>query len=113
MFKDTKKELERLEAELLAEQEEPEEVEEYEEWEEDLLDDDDDFGVEEVHRNFRSHYRAYNTDRTDWDPEELGEELDRKPKTGIWWLCALVLALTAGIFAVLAWWVMRFKGGIL
>ena len=34
MFKDTKKELERLEAELLAEQEEPEEVEEYEEWEE-------------------------------------------------------------------------------
>ena len=109
MFKDTKKELERLEAELL--EEEPEE----EQWDEDddLLDDDDDFGVEEVHRNFSNRYKAYNTDRTDWDPEELGEELDRKPKTSIWWLCALALALTAGIFIVLALWIMRLNGGLL
>ena len=116
MFKETQKELERLEAELLAEEEEEleEEYEEDEEaWEDDLLDDDDDFGEDspEVYRNFSNRYRAYNTDRTDWDPEELGEELERPRRSGIWGLCALALALVAGIILALAWWV--FNGGTL
>ena len=106
MFKDTQKELQRLEAELLAE--EPENEEEYED---DLLDYDDDFGEEEQHRNFSNRYRAYNGDRTDWDPEKLSEELERPRKAGIWGLCALAMALIAGIFFVLAWWVAKFNGG--
>ena len=95
MFKDTKKELDRLEAELLEE----------EEWdeEEDLLDDDDDFGEDlpENYRNFSNRYKAYNGDRTDWDPEELGEELERRRRPGIWVLCAVVLILTAAVFLLL------------
>ena len=95
MFKDTKKELERLEAELL--EQEPEESEE------DLLDDDDDFGEEtpEIYRNFSNRYKAYNTDRTDWDPDDPAEELERKPKRGF---ALLWLLLLAGVIGVLAWW---------
>ena len=118
MFKDTQKELERLEAELLAEEEEEleEEYEEDEEaWEDDLLDDDDDFGEDspEVYRNFSNRYRAYNTDRTDWDPEELGEELEEPRKPSIWGWCALALTLVACILLVLIWWAVRFYGGAL
>ncbi len=103
MFKDTQKELERLEAELL--EEEPEQWDE----EDPLLDDDDDFGEEtpEVYRNFSNRYKAYNTDRTDWDPEELGEELDRKPISG---LALFLLVLMAGIIGLLVWW--YFGGGL-
>ena len=111
MFKDAKKELERLEAELLAEEpeQEYEETSEYDR----LLDDDGDFGEDgpDTYRNFASRYRAYNSDRTDWDPEDLGEELDRPKSSGIWGLVALALGLLAGIFLLLAWWVTRFYGG--
>ena len=102
MFKDTKRELERLEAELL--EQEPEESEE-----EDLLDDDDDFGEEtpEIYRNFSNRYKAYNADRTDWDPEDLAEELERKPKYG--WIIFFLLLL-AGVIGALAWW---YLGGYL
>ena len=102
MFKDTKKELERLEAELR--EEEPEELDE----EDPLLDDDDDFGEEtpEVYRNFSNRYKAYNADRTDWDPEDLGEALERRPRRGL----AVFLLLLAGVIAALAWW--YFGGGL-
>ena len=110
MFKDAKKELERLEAALLEEEEE-----QWDEEDEDdaLLDDDDDFGEEEpeVYRNFSNRYKAYNTDRTDWDPEELGDELEKPRSSGIWGLCALAMALIAGIFLVLAWWYYKLFGG--
>lgn len=109
MFKDAKKELERLEAALL------EEEEEEEQWDEEdaLLDDDDDFGEEvpEVYRNFSNRYKAYNADRTDWDPEELGDELEKPRSSGIWGLCALALALIAGIFLALGWWYLKLNGG--
>ena len=103
MFKDTKKELERLEAELL--EDEPEQWDE----EDPLLDDDDDFGEEtpEVYRNFSNRYKAYNADRTDWDPEDLGEELERRPRRG--WIVFLLMLL-AGVIAALAWW--YFGGGL-
>ena len=103
MFKDTKKELERLEAELL--EDEPEQWDE----EDPLLDDDDDFGEEtpEVYRNFSNRYRAYNADRTDWDPEDLGEELERRPRRG--WIVFLLM-LMVGVIAALIWW--YFGGGL-
>ena len=107
MFKDTKKALERLEAELLAQEEEYEE-----EWEEDEDPSEDQEEPAELYRNFSNHYRAYNTDRTDWDPEELGEALESRPKSGIWGLCAVVLLLVAGVFLLLAWLVQR-NGGFL
>ena len=112
MFKDAKKELERLEAALLEEEQEQWD-EEDEEWDDTLLDDDDDFGEEapEVYRNFSNRYKAYNTDRTDWDPEELGDELKKPRSSGIWGLCALAMALIAGIFLVLAWWYFKLNGG--
>ena len=116
MFKDTQKELERLEAELLAQEPEDAQAEESdEEWDDQdsLWDDETDFGQEvpEVYRNFSNHYKAYNSDRTDWDPEELGDALDRPSRAGIWALCALAMALVAGIFLVLAWWVVKLNGG--
>ena len=103
MFKDTKKELERLEAELL--EDEPEQWDE----EDPLLDDDDDFGEEtpEVYRNFSNRYKAYNADRTDWDPEDLGEELERRPRRG--WIVFLLI-LMVGVIAALIWW--YFGGGL-
>ena len=103
MFKDTKKELERLEAELR--EDEPEQWDE----EDPLLDDDDDFGEEtpEVYRNFSNRYRAYNADRTDWDPEDLGEELERRPRRG--WIVFLLM-LMVGVIAALIWW--YFGGGL-
>ena len=107
MFKDAKKELERLEAELLAQEEAEEELEA----EESLPDDGED--SPELYRNFSNHYRAYNADRTDWDPEELSEELNRPKKSGVWGLCAVVLLLVAGIFLLLAWWLLRRNGGFL
>jgi hypothetical protein len=109
LFKDAKKELERLEAALLEEEEEEEQWDE----EDDLLDDDDDFGEEapEVYRNFSNRYKAYNADRTDWDPEELGDELEKPRSSGIWGLCALALALIAGIFLALGWWYLKLNGG--
>ena len=113
MFKDTKKALERLEAELLAQEEEyEEEYEEEEEWEEDEDPSEDEEEPTELYRNFSNRYRAYNTDRTDWDPEDLGEALESRPKSGIWGLCAVVLLLVAGIFLLLAWLVQR-NGGFL
>ena len=104
MFKDAQKELKRLEAELL--EEEPEERDE----EDTLLDDDDDFGEEtpEVYRNFSNRYKAYNADRTEWDPEDLAQELERKPKRSC--LALLLLALFAGVIGLLAW---RYFGGVL
>lgn len=100
MFRDTQKELERLEAELWDEEEE--------EWEEDesLLDDDDDFGEDlpENYRNFSNRYTAYNADRTDWDPDDMAGELERKPRSGPWVLCAVALLLTAAVFLLLAWY---------
>ena len=103
MFKDTQKELQRLEAELR--EDEPEEWDE----EDPLLDDDDDFGEEtpEIYRNFSNRYKAYNADRTDWDPEDLGEALERRPRQG---LAVFLLLLLAGVIAALAWW--YFGGGL-
>ena len=105
MFRDTQKELERLEAELREDEEEYEE--EWEDEEDDsLLDDDDDFGEDlpENYRNFSNRYKAYNSDRTDWDPDDLAEELEHKPRSGPWVLCAVALLLTAAVFLLLTWY---------
>ena len=133
MFKDAQKELKRLE-ELLEEEEEElseEEPEEefdeafFGEYEDEPQNDDDAFDEEEweqIHatlvfrsgaEKFRQQLaaqqagsRAYNSDRTDLDPEDLEEELSgEKSLTG---LVALTVLLTLGIVGMVIWFLLRY-----
>ena len=133
MFKDAQKELKRLE-ELLEEEEEEGSEEEPEEefdeaffgeYEDEPQNDDDEFDEEEweqIHatlvfrsgaEKFRQQLaaqqagsRAYNSDRTDLDPEDLEEELSgEKSLTG---LGALTVLLTLGIVGMVIWFLLRY-----
>jgi len=133
MFKDAQKELKRLE-ELLEEEEEEGSEEEPEEefdeaffgeYEDEPQDDDDAFDEEEweqIHatlvfrsgaEKFRQQLaaqqagsRAYNSDRTDLDPEDLEEELSGgKSLTG---LVVLTVLLTLGIVGMVIWFLLRY-----
>ena len=98
MFKDTDEALARLEAELLAEEEEDLTDEEYEEYEEEPEEDESAVPPEYVYedtrpsagpviyqnysndygknlRNYANGYRAYTADVTDEDPDAYSEEL--------------------------------------
>lgn len=120
MWRDAEEELQRLEAELLAE-EEP--VEEEDLLEDALLDEllqdtraenvgvyqnfSNDYGKKL--RNYASGYKAYNSDKTDEDLECYSETV-REPEKGITGLVITAIALTLGILAVLAWWLLRYRG---
>ncbi len=103
MFRDTSEELQRLQAELLAEEEpaelppeeEPEEEDDFfDEYEEDELDE-----PEPVYKNYASGYRAYNSDTTDEDLEEYSESVrEGNPSRGgcLLTLIAVFLALILG-----------------
>lgn len=123
MFRDASEELERLQAELLAEEEpeispEPpeEEYDEYEEEFDEYEEEFDEFEEEfdeyeedeepEVYRNYASGYRAYNTDSSDEDLEEYSEEV-RSGGKGRGGCClaviACVLSLILGGLLMLAY----------
>ena len=133
MFKDAQKELKRLE-ELLEEEEEAGSEEEPEEefdeaffgeYEDEPQNDDDAFDEEEweqIHatlvfrsgaEKFRQQLaaqqagsRAYNSDRTVLDPEDLEEELSgEKSLTG---LVVLTVLLTLGIVGMVIWFLLRY-----
>lgn len=134
MFHDAQEELKRLEAELLAEEApagEPEDTPA----QDDLLDEEsldallaqtqrietpegasvyqnysNDFGKNL--RNYASGYRAYNTDRTDEDLEEFSQQVYSPKKKGLAGLVITALLLTAAIFAVLCYLVLRFGGSL-
>lgn len=104
MFRDTKEELKRLEAELLAQEEQDQQP------------------AKTVYRNFSNHYgadlrnyasgyKAYNTDRTDTDPQRLSDQIreedQEKPLTG---LVLTACALTMGILLVMFYWAVRLLG---
>ena len=127
MFKDTEEELKRLEAELLADEEEalPEEEldQEAEPLDDDLLTDEelnallDDtriFGSATVYQNHANNYgqqiKAYNADTLDQDPEDLSQELLEENKGGTGGLIALACVLAIGILCVAVWWVARYWG---
>lgn len=114
MFRDAKEELQRLEAELLA-QERPDIVDELDE----LLEEEP---VQPVYRNFSNNYgqdlrnyasgyKAYNADSVDTDLEEysdeIAEEPREKPLTG---LVLTACGLTLGILLVMLYWVFRMWG---
>ena len=98
MFRDTSEELQRLQAELLAEdepaelpsEEPPEEDDEfYDEYE-----DDDVVDTAPVYQNYANGYRAYNSDITDEDLEEYSESVrEGNPSRGGCLLSAIVALL--------------------
>lgn len=127
MFKDTQEELERLESELLAE-EDPEELPESEpdEWDS-FFDQDEPTMIFSGHTDrlqqktddARSPRRntppvhARNTDHTDRDLEEYSDQVfdpDSGKDQGLTRLVILAVVLTLAIVLVVAWWVLRFKG---
>lgn len=124
MFRDTKEELDRLEAELLEDDmPEAETAELQEEQEEDLLNeealdallsDDHKFGGAEgadIYKNYSNGYRAYNSDKTELSPEALSQELTAKERDPVVvGLTALALILVAAIMGALIWVLIAFRG---
>lgn len=91
MHKDTKEALQRLEAALLAE-------------------DDEEQQQMPVSRTPKPR-RVYNSDRTDTDLEEYSETVRNDRRTlGFYLLIALALLAVAGVFAVLAWVIVKLRG---
>ena len=129
MFRDKEEELQRLQEELL-EQEEPEEVPEETEDTEDLLDEDvleellqdtraaEDDGVYQNYsneygkqlRNFASGYRAYNSDKVDTDLEEFSRQVEEpKRHTGLLVVAAL---LTVAVLALVGYLWLQYRGAL-
>lgn len=118
MFKDTKEELERLEEELLAEDETPadpgpkDDPAPYDfDAEPDLTDEDPD--RTRVFRPVRPmpQGRAYNADRTDEDPEDISDELlDDTPRRSNGPLVVLAVIMTVCIVGLVVFWVLRLRG---
>ena len=133
MFQDAQEELKRLEQELLAGEDAPDQTHPPEE--DALLDEDEldtllsqtqrietpegaavyrnhsnDYGKNL--RNYASGYKAYNTDNCDPDLEEYSQQVYAPGKKGIAGLVVTALLLTAAIFAVLCYLIVRY-GGIL
>lgn len=119
MFRDQNEELRRLEEQLLAEEEE----EEY------LEDDAIDTFLEETQpgdaprvyqnfsndygknlRNYATGYKAYNTDRTDVDPDEISREVLRPKRGGAWVVILLLLTALAVLVIALLY---KKMGGLL
>ena len=125
MFKDTKEELQRLEAELFEEAEATRRIPEIPDAQ--LFGTDDPISADPppiaipaehpgAYANFANGYGRnviYNTDYTELEPEELSEELleedesDEDPCTGLW---IAVFALIAANLGVLLFWALRLLG---
>ncbi len=127
MFRDAKEELSRLEEELLAEEDLHEEVpEDGELLEEETLDallqestraadgtviyKNFSNGYGKGLRNYASGYRAYNSDRTDEDPEELSEAVLAGDSSGLRGLTVAALLLSCGIVLTVIWLLLRYWG---
>lgn len=119
MRTDREEELKRLEQELLAEEPE-EETEEELDYGEFLEEPDSDEPV--VYQNFSNNYgadlrnyatgyKAYNSDRTDTDLEQLSRQVQEEPKaTGHLWLPIATVALAAAAVVYMLW---LYLGGML
>ncbi len=122
MFKDTEKELRRLEAELLAQEEEYDQEQEWEEEPEDedlltdreldvLLEDTQVIGAAPAYQNHANNYgnRIYNTDHLEQDVQAFSDELlqqsQERRSAG---LVILACLLAVGILCVAVWWVARY-----
>ena len=130
MFKDAKEELNRLEAELLAEEPfPPEKTPLGEETDEDILDDavlnalleeTQKIGNADEYQNYSNLYgsvrndhtqvfQAYNTDKSDQDLESYSKEVqDVPPQKSLTGLIITAALLSAGILGILIWWLLRY-----
>lgn len=91
MYRDTQKELERLESALLAEENAPDTQEEN----------------NAACQSFASGYKAYNSDKTDADPEVYSRALLRPQKRGRGRVLLIVFLM---LCAAAAYWLMRLWG---
>ena len=97
MFRDQEEALARLEEELL-EEATPEEEE--------------DAGEEEEYEDFAEDVPVYNADHTDLDLDAFSEEVYAPAARKTNRTLAFIFLLLCGIFCVLAWWILRYKGVI-
>ena len=111
MLRDRDEELQRLNQDLLA-QEEPEQEEILdEETLDELLEEDTQIEDTEAYVNYSNGYRAYNTDKTDTDLESFSEAVRTPAKDkSLTFLSVLALALTGGIVLVLIYLLLKFRG---
>ena len=122
MHKDTKEALARLEKELLKEEKQEQPVREQEfpdfsEFDLDLFEDAEPTMVSgNKKRPAPSPAAIYNTDDTDEDLEAYSREVYESRRRGdsmIRMLSILAVILTVCIVAAVAWWVLRYGGGVL
>lgn len=127
MFKDTDEELERLKAELLAEDDAlplDEDMDDTDAFLNGLLDFEDydqapeeeqnafvDDGHTQIFPGVGTQPRAYNADGEEMDPEELDESPEESRDSGVVRkLCVVALFLLMGILIVMGWLYMRYMG---
>ena len=118
MFRDTKEELERLQQQLLEDEEIPQLTPEEEEalvMERnifDLVSEEESGEHEGAYSNFANDYQAeaYNTDQSDVDLEELSEAVMEPRKENLTGLLILMMVLLAGIVGILGYWVLLYLG---
>ena len=97
MFRDQEEALARLEEELL---------------EEDRPEEEEDAGEEEEYEDFTDDVTIYNADHADLDLNAFSEEVYDPTVQKTNRVLAWIFLLLCGIFCVLAWWVLRYKGVI-
>ena len=102
MFRDRQQELERLRDELLEEEEQEVQVSSQE--------DDDLLSDEMLNQLLGIEVHSYNADRVDLDPQKLSEEVLKPEEPKLTGLLVTAGLLTAGIFLVVLWWVLRYMG---
>lgn len=117
MFRDTQEALKRLQAQLLAEEAEEETEEDLEEEEEEELTDEDMEQIRQLlkeppaeYRNYANHYRAYNSDNTDTDPEEYSRALQEEAPGSRVGITVLAVLMVLGIVVLVAWWLASYGG---
>lgn len=90
MFKDTEKELKRLEQEL--------------------LETDTDELLAQLHKELDEDVRAYNTDRVDTDVQAFSQQVQEPYKEKLTGLVVAAISLTVGILALVGWWMIHLLG---
>ena len=90
MFKDTEKELKRLEKEL--------------------LETDTDELLAQLHKELDEDVPVYNTDQVDTDVQEFSRRVQEPAAENLKGLLIAAVCLTAGIVALTLWWVVRLLG---
>ena len=95
MFKDTEKELKRLEEELLAETQK--------------IPTDTDELLAQLHAEL-DEVPVTNSDTTDTDIQEFSKRVEAPAKENLTGLVVAAVLLTAGILGLVAWWLLRLMG---